>query len=301
MAISLKCKSTHKLRPFGPPLEGATRRHPGHASTFAPGPAGCKHTYGTHPGHFQQADDTREILLDSFFLSVIIGGMNVKLLIVDDEKDLCELLSMNLANEGYIVRTASSGEEAVSMILTDRPDLVLMDIMLGDMSGVNLTAKIKNNPETADIPVIMLTAKDSENDVVVGLSVGADDYITKPFSTRILAARIEAVLKRAAAANISEKKTLTIGPLKVVIASRQVLAAGKNVDLTGGEFAILVALIRAGGGLVSREELLDVLGSEADWKRGRIVDVHIAAIRKKLGDCKSVIKTIHGRGYRIDS
>jgi DNA-binding response OmpR family regulator len=227
--------------------------------------------------------------------------MNAKILIVDDEKDLRQLLSMNLEDEGYIVSSASSGQEAASMILTDRPDLVLMDVVLGDMSGVNLTAKIKNNPETADIPIIMLTAKDSESDVIVGLSVGADDYVTKPFSTRILAARIEAVLKRAAAANMNENKTLTIGPLKVVISSRRVFAAGKSIDLTGGEFSILVALIKAGGGIVTRDELLDVLGTESDYKKGRIVDVHIAAIRKKLGPSKSVIKTVHGGGYRIEA
>jgi two-component system phosphate regulon response regulator PhoB len=246
-------------------------------------------------------DDTRGIWLDSFFSSVIIGGMNTKILIVDDEKDLCELVSMNLENEGFIVSTASSGQEAVSMMVADRPDLVLMDVMLGDMSGINLTAKIKNNPETADIPVIMLTAKDSENDVVVGLSVGADDYVTKPFSTRILAARIEAVLKRAAAADISKKKTLAIGPLKIVVGSRKVLVAGRSVNLTGGEFCILVALVRAGGGVVSRAELLEAAGTGSDYKKGRIIDVHIAAIRKKLDGHKSIIKTVHGGGYRIDT
>jgi len=147
----------------------------------------------------------------------------------------------------------------------------------------------------------MLTAKDSENDIVVGLSIGADDYVTKPFSTRILAARIEAVLKRVAAADINEKKTLAIGPLKIVVDSRKVVAAGKNIDLTAGEFCILVALVRASGGIVSRAELLEAIGTGSDYKKGRIVDVHIAAIRKKLDRHKSIIKTVHGGGYRIDS
>lgn len=236
-------------------------------------------------------------MLDARGSAVIIAGMNTKILIVDDEKDLLEIMSMNLEQQGFIVRTALSGTEAENMLLSEPPDLILMDVMLGDMSGINLTAKIKNNPETSGIPVIMLSAKDSETDVVVGLSVGADDYITKPFSTRILIARIEAVLKRSVGPS---EKTLVIGPLKLIPGARQVLVEGKNVDMTGAEFEIVQALVRAGGGIVSRADLMTILGSESQGQKERIVDVHVASIRKKLGLNKSLIKTVHGMGYRIN-
>ena len=207
--------------------------------------------------------------------SGVIITMNARILIVDDEKDLLEILTMNLEQEGFLVRTASNGTDAESMILAEPPDLILMDVMLGDMSGVNLTARIKNNPETSSIPIIMLTAKDAETDVIVGLGVGADDYVTKPFSTRILVARIEAVLKRSAGPS---KKTLIIGPLKLIPAAMQVLVAGKNVKMTGAEFKILSALVGASGDLVSRAELMTILGSESTGQKDRIIDVHIAAI-----------------------
>ena len=226
--------------------------------------------------------------------------MNAKLLIVDDEKDMLELLTMSLEAEGYVVCTAINGQEASAMLAVEKPDLILMDVMLGDMSGVNLTAKIKNNPDTQDIPVIMLSAKDSETDVIVGLRVGADDYVTKPFSTQILLARIEAVLKRISRADVVSDKTLIAGPIKVLMASQQALAAGKDIELTTAELSILVALMRAGGSLVTRTELKTILGSESAGQQDRIVDVHVAAIRKKLGEYKTIIKTVHKQGYRLN-
>ena len=222
--------------------------------------------------------------------------MSAKILIVDDEKDLLEMLSMNLSTAGYVVRTAASGAEAMSVIRTDRPDLILLDVMLGDISGVKLAGKLKNTPETAGIPIIMLTARDSETDVIVGLSMGADDYVTKPFSTAVLVARIEAVLRRGSA----ESDILTAGPVRIVPASRQVLVEGKAVELTGGEYNILQALVEAGGSILSRDELKGISGAGRGDSE-RIVDVHIAALRKKLGPAKGIVKTIHGRGYRINS
>ncbi len=222
--------------------------------------------------------------------------MSARILIVDDEKDLLEMLSMNLSIAGYVVRTAASGAEAMSVIRTDRPDLILLDVMLGDISGVKLAGKLKNTPETAGIPIIMLTAKDSETDMIVGLSMGADDYVTKPFSTAVLVARIEAVLRRGSA----ESDILTAGPVRIVPASRQVLVEGKAVELTGGEYNILLALVEAGGSILSRDELKGISGAGRGDSE-RIVDVHIAALRKKLGRAKGIVKTIHGRGYRINS
>ena len=229
----------------------------------------------------------------------IISGMDKRILIVDDEADLLEVLSMNLESEGFTVFTAGSGAEALASVRTDRPDLVLLDVMLGDTSGITIAGKLKNTPETADIPIIMLTAKDSETDMVVGLSVGADDYITKPFSTAVLVARIEAVLRRTVARPSGLREVLSAGDVKVITASRQVKAAGVDVDLTGGEYGILVALIEAGGDVVSREQLKVLLGEKASGEQERIVDVHVAALRKKLGDSRGIIKTVHGHGYRI--
>lgn len=224
--------------------------------------------------------------------------MSAKILIVDDEKDLLELLGMNLAVEGYIVRTAESGAEALSSIRTDRPDLVLLDVMLGDISGIKLAGKLKNSPETAGIPIIMLTAKDSETDVIVGLSVGADDYVTKPFSTAVLVARIEAVLRRFNPEWDTLREILSVGPVRILPESQEVLIEGKSVELTAVEYKILLALIEAGGKILTREELKELSGASQSEK-DRIVDVHVASLRKKLGAARNVIKTVHRQGYRI--
>jgi two-component system phosphate regulon response regulator PhoB len=226
--------------------------------------------------------------------------MNAKLLVVDDQTDLLELLDMSLSQEGYLVRTAASGEAALAMIAVDLPDLILLDIILGDMSGIKLTTKLKNDIETAHIPIILLTAKDSETDIIVGLSVGADDYITKPFSTKVLLARIDAVLRRAYPDPNAVREILQAGPIRIFPAGRQVFVEGKPVDLTPAEFNILLALFKAAGGMLSREELQAVLGAGdlSQTPNERIVDVHVASLRRKLGNARTLIKTVHGQGYR---
>lgn len=230
---------------------------------------------------------------------IIIAPMNANILVVDDEQDLLDLLEMSLAAEGYIVRTAATVADALAAIRTKAPDLILLDIMLGDDSGIQLTAKLKNAPETANIPIILLTAKDKDTDMVVGLSVGADDYITKPFSTPVLAARIQAVLRRAKSPRSTDTETLSAGPLKIVPSARQVLVNGKSVNLTGGEYDILYALVQAAGAILSRQQLQQALGETTQDKDARIIVVHIASIRKKLGIARTIIKTVHQRGYQI--
>lgn len=225
--------------------------------------------------------------------------MNAKILIVDDEKDLLELLSMNLGAAGFIVTTAEDAAQALAAVRTNRPDLILLDIMLPDTSGIKLTGKLKNTPETANIPIILLTAKDKETDVIVGLSVGADDYVTKPFSTSVLVARIEAVLRRAYPADEDVREILAAGPVIILPSAREVRVHGQPVELTGGEYGILVALIEAGGSILSRAQLKTALGEEAKGEKDRIIDVHIASLRKKLGPARTIIKTVHSRGYRI--
>jgi DNA-binding response OmpR family regulator len=227
--------------------------------------------------------------------------MNAKILVVDDQRDLLDLLNMALSQEGYIVRTAASGTEALSMVAAEKPDLILLDIILGDISGIKITTKLKNETETSHIPIILLTAKDSETDIIVGLSVGADDYITKPFSTKILLARIDAILRRAYPQAPVVREILQTGPIRIFPSRQQVFAEGNPVELTPAEFSILLSLIKAGGNILSREQLLGELGSSDDNLSERIVDVHIAAIRKKLGKSRTMIKTVHGKGYQIVS
>ncbi|MFZ9032560.1 MAG: response regulator transcription factor [Planctomycetota bacterium] len=225
--------------------------------------------------------------------------MDTKILIVDDQKDLLELLDMALSQEGYHVCTAASGTEALETIAAEKPDLILLDIILGDISGIKLTTKLKHEAETSHIPIILLTAKDSETDIIVGLSVGADDYITKPFSTKVLLARIDAVLRRAYPSSPEIKEILQAGPVRVFPSRRQAFAEGEPVDLTPAEFTILLSLLKAGGDILSREKLRVELGSVDESSNERIVDVHVAAMRKKLGNSRKIIKTVHGQGYRI--
>ncbi|HOK96487.1 MAG TPA: response regulator transcription factor [Anaerohalosphaeraceae bacterium] len=226
--------------------------------------------------------------------------MNAKVLVVDDQRDLLELLSIALSQEGYIVRTAASGAEALSMIAAEPPDLILLDIVLGDISGIKLTNRLKNDSKTARIPIILLTAKDSETDIIVGLSVGADDYITKPFSTKVLLARMDAVLRRVYPADTAAvRENLQAGPVRVFPEQRQVFVEGNPVDLTPAEFNILLALLKAGGNILSREQLLKQAAPAEQNANARIVDVHVAALRKKLGKSRTLIKTIHGKGYRF--
>ena len=225
--------------------------------------------------------------------------MNVKILVVDDQKDLLELLSMALEQEGYVVQTAASGTEALSMIAAEKPDLILLDIILGDISGIKITTKLKHEAETSHIPIILLTAKDSETDIIVGLSVGADDYITKPFSTQVLLARMDAVLRRTYPESPTVKEILQAGPVRVFPSRRQVFAEGSPIDLTPAEFNILLSLVKAGGNILSREQLLAELGSSEENHSERVVDVHVAAMRKKLGKSRTIIKTVHGKGYQI--
>jgi two-component system phosphate regulon response regulator PhoB len=224
--------------------------------------------------------------------------MTAKLLIVDDETDLLEILRLTLGEAGFIVHTAQTGAEALSAVRIHKPDLILLDIMLEDISGITLAGKLKNDPETAKIPIIMLTAKDSETDMVVGLSVGADDYVTKPFSTAVLIARMEAVLRRSKAKSGEIPEVIAAGAIKILPRCREVRVDGRVVELTGGEYNVLLGLVEAGGAILSREELKRLSGA-GRGETERIVDVHISALRRKLGSAKNVIKTVKGEGYRI--
>jgi DNA-binding response OmpR family regulator len=227
--------------------------------------------------------------------------MTRKILIVDDEPELVALLEMSLGAEGYTISSAGSGKEALQKLAADRPDLVLMDVMLPDISGTRLTGQIKSDPRTSGIPIIMLTAKDSTTDVIVGLNMGADDYVTKPFSTPVLAARIDAVLRRKVAQPPASDDNLHAGTIELNARSRQCSVDGRNIDLTPAEFTILALLMRAGGDVVSLDQLGESLGLGNGEAAERNIYVHISSLRKKLGDAKKSIKTVQGLGYRIDA
>lgn len=225
--------------------------------------------------------------------------MDASILVVDDEPTLVELLKINLSREGYLVRTASDAAAAMDSIRRERPDLILLDIILPDISGTQLTGQLKNNPHFSQIPIILLTAKDADTDMIVGLNMGADDYITKPFNSGVLLARIEAVLRRYYPQGTAKGQILSAGTIKILPESKQVFVESRGIDLTRAEYLILLTLINADGGRVSRDSLLEKISDSQQNPAKRVVDVHVAALRKKLGTARKHIRTAHGQGYYI--
>jgi two-component system phosphate regulon response regulator PhoB len=215
------------------------------------------------------------------------------ILVVEDEADLADMLCFNLEREGYECRTTSSGDLALEMIRKEQPDLLLLDRMLPGIPGDEVVAQLKRDPATASIPV---TAKTEETDELVGFALGADDYIAKPFSMKLLLARIGAVLRRSEAAD-SDADVLALGPVRLVPSRYEVTVNDENVPLTTTEFKLLKTLMNARGRVLSRSQLLDaVLGSEV-IVTDRTIDVHVTALRKKLGEAGRWIQTVRGVGY----
>lgn len=219
------------------------------------------------------------------------------ILVVDDEKDLAELLAYNLKKAGYLVSVVFSGRQALDLISAQLPDLILLDIMLPEFSGTEIANRVRTNPRTAGIPIVMVTAKGEELDQVVGLTVGADDYIAKPFSMKVLLARVEAVLRRAGRAK-PESHTLELGPIEVNIETHEAFVRGEPLRLTLTEFRILTSLIQAEGKILSRSALMSKAMGPGVTVTERTIDVHVTAIRKKLGDAGAMIRTVRGVGYR---
>jgi len=223
-----------------------------------------------------------------------------KILVVDDEEDILELVRFNLAREGYDVTCVQDGEDALKQIKEKAPDLVVLDLMLPGIDGLEVARRIKGDPETNQIPIIMLTAKGEEADIVVGLELGADDYVTKPFSPRVLAARIKAVLRRKRyAKGTSEQQTITVGDLEIHPGRHEVTIAGQLVRLTRSEFQILLCLARRPGWVFTRYQIVDAVHGEEYAVTERSVDVQIAGLRKKLGAYGRYIETVRGVGYRF--
>jgi len=223
---------------------------------------------------------------------------NENILIVDDEEDVLELVRYNLDRNGYKVETATTGEQAMTKARAKLPDLMILDLMLPGIDGLEVCRKLKSEIRTQNIPIIMLTAKGEETDIVTGLELGADDYITKPFSPKVLVARVRRILHRTIARDL-EKAPVKIHELTIDPARRQVLIDNKLVDLTFTEFNILYALAKRPGLVFTRYQIVDALHGDDYLVTDRAVDVQIVGLRKKLGPCSKYIETVRGVGYRF--
>ncbi len=226
-----------------------------------------------------------------------------RILVVDDEKDIVELLTFNLEKEGFAVTQAFDGEEALKTIRTNKPDLVILDLMLPGVSGLDICRQVRRNEETETLPVIMLTAKGEPLDKVVGLEIGADDYITKPFNVRELVARVRAVLRRSGQRpKEASEGTFTFQGLHVDYRTYQVSVDGKKIELGPTEIKLLRCLTRQPGRVFSRDQLLDAVWGEEAFVEPRTVDVHISRLRADIEQDKEkpkYILTVRGIGYKF--
>ncbi len=224
--------------------------------------------------------------------------MSARILAVDDEPDLLELVRLGLSQAGYVVETARTGTEALAALRRAPPDLVVLDVMLPDLSGTELCARIRADQRLATVPIIMLTAKSEEIDRVVGLEVGADDYVTKPFSPRELALRVRAVLRRRAPSD-ERLRVLEHAMLRVDPEAHRVSVAGDEIVLTAKEFQLLLALMTRPGRVMTRERLLDEVWGSDITVTSRTLDTHLKRLREKLGAAGELVETVRGVGYRF--
>jgi two-component system alkaline phosphatase synthesis response regulator PhoP len=219
-----------------------------------------------------------------------------RILVVDDEEDLCEILKFNLEMEGYFVDTANSAEEALKLDLTQY-QLLLLDVMMGEISGFRMASMLKKNKDTAEIPIIFITAKDTENDTITGFNLGADDYISKPFSLREVIMRVKAVLRRTAGVQMKEQDQLQYKGLVIHISKKKVTIDNEEISLTKKEFEILLLLLQNQGRVFSREDILTKVWNDESYVLDRTIDVNITRLRKKIGEYGKQIVTRLGYGY----
>lgn len=222
-----------------------------------------------------------------------------KILVVEDEDDILELVRYNLEKEGYGVTSVASGEGGLRTAKSTLPDLVLLDLMLPGIDGLEVCRFLKNDPKTGHIPIVMLTARSEEADIVTGLELGADDYITKPFSPRVLIARVRAVLRRGSKERATGTQTIKIHDMVIHPGRHEVLLKNQPVELTFTEFGILHFLARHPGWVFTRSQIVDAVHGDDYPVTDRAVDVQIVGLRKKLGSCGPYIETVRGIGYRL--
>ena len=222
----------------------------------------------------------------------------MRILVVDDEPDILELVRYNLSNEGFLVETTTNGHEALSCINRSKPDLVVLDLMLPDQSGVEICRKLRANPTFAQLPIIMLTARSEEVDRIVGFEIGADDYMTKPFSPRELTLRIKSILRRSSEASPKERQLEREG-LILDRESHRCTVAGEEVELTTKEFELLATLMTKPGHVRTREQLIESVWGSDFSVSSRTVDTHLKRLREKIGPYAELIQTVRGVGYRF--
>lgn len=221
------------------------------------------------------------------------------ILVVDDERDIRELVRYNLARGGYQVECAESGEKALRLARSTGPDLIVLDLMLPGLDGLEVCKRLKSDRATAAVPIIMLTARGEDADVVIGLELGADDYVIKPFSPRVLLARVKAVLRRREEPAEAASAVIQRGDLLIDPARHLVTVVNEPVSLTALEMRVLIALARRPGLVLTRYQIVDASQGEGVGVTDRSVDVHIVALRRKLGACGALIETVRGIGYRF--
>jgi two-component system phosphate regulon response regulator PhoB len=223
-----------------------------------------------------------------------------QILVVEDERDIAALVAYHLTREGYRVRTACGGPEALEAVSHERPDLIVLDIMLPGFTGYDVLKELRARPDAADIPVVVLTARREEMDRIKGFELGADDYVTKPFSPQELVLRVSAVLRRAQSPALGRTtRTLRGGPVTVDLNALRVEVDGEPVDLTATEYKLLVALLERRGRVQSRKQLLETVWNVHVDIETRTVDMHVQRLRTKLGEASTWIETVRGFGYRF--
>ena len=225
--------------------------------------------------------------------------MSQRILVVDDEPDITALVAYHLARGGYRVSTAATGTEALRLARAEPPDLVILDLMLPGVSGYDVLAELRRLDDTRDVGVILLTARREEVDRIRGLTLGADDYLTKPFSPAELSLRVGAVLRRLAAPSVAAGSTITAGPLTVDRSAHRASLNGHELPLTATEFKLLVTLLERRGRVQSRPHLLETVWEAQPDIQTRTVDMHVQRLRSKLGDHGRMIETVRGLGYRF--
>ena len=225
--------------------------------------------------------------------------MTHRILVVDDEPDITALVAYHLAKAGYRVSTASSGAEALRAASEERPDVVVLDLMLPGVSGYDVLTELRSREETRDVGVILLTARREETDRIRGLSLGADDYLTKPFSPQELTLRVAAVLRRLQAPAVASGNALTAGALVIDRSAHRVLLDGHEVGLTATEYKLLLILVERRGRVQTRPQLLETVWEAQPDIQTRTVDMHVQRLRSKLGETGRLIETVRGFGYRF--
>lgn len=219
--------------------------------------------------------------------------------VIEDEEDILELISYNLRREGFDVKGATSGEDGLTLVENSRPNVVLLDLMLPGVSGLNVCKRLKENSDLQSIPILMVSAKGAESDIIAGLEMGADDYVTKPFSPKILVARVRAVLRRSHGTTSDIKRKIAVQELVIDPSRFQAALADRPLSLTKDEFYLLFFLARHPGWVFTRYQIVNGIKGENYIVSERTIDVRIAGLRKKLGIFSDYIETVRGVGYRF--